>query len=604
VVESAEASDRFLWDFRRTLVDMFAEEHYRTATELLHKQGLQTYSDASGVSLEPLEDALLNKKHVDIPMGEFWFRSLHPWIMYHVDVRGAASAAHVYGKPIVAAEAWTGGGYDSPYALKQVGDYWLAQGINRLIFHTSAHQPLDTKPGNVMVGTHINRNITWAEQAAPFTTYLARSSFLLQQGKPVADLLYLINEGAPSTMPFWGAGLQPAPPPGFDYDYANADALLTRVSVAPDGRLVLPDGPSYRVLVLPPIDRMTLPVLRKVAELVRGGATVVGPRPARSPSLVGGAAADAEHAALAEEVWGDLDGVNRTRRGHGSGAVVWGQTLAAVLAAKGVLPDLQVGQLPLDGEIAWIHRRTSDADIYYVASSATRPLELDVRFRVTGREPEIWRPDAGTIERASYAADSTRTRVRLPMTEHDALFVVFRRAAQAESHTVPSVTRRTLATLDGPWRVTFAPGLGAPESIVMPRLASWTTSADSGVKYFSGTATYARTVRVPASWRGRPVVLSLGDVRDLAEVVVNGTTFQLWKAPFEADVTRALRTGANEVEIRVTNQWTNRLLGDRALPADRKILSSGSPGAIGRPATLTESGLLGPVRFVAVELSR
>jgi hypothetical protein len=597
VVESAEASDRFLWDFRRTLVDMFAENHYGVATEFLHKQGLRTYSEASGVSLEPLEDALLNKKHVDIPMGEFWFRSLHPWTMYHVDVRGAASAAHVYGKPLVAAESWTGGGYDSPYALKKIGDYWLAQGINRLIFHTSAHQPLDTKPGNTMVGTHLNRNITWAELGAPFTTYLARSSFLLQQGKPVADLLYLLNEGAPSTMPFWGPGLQPAPPAGYDYDYANADALLTRVSVAPDGALVLPDGVRYRVLVLPPIDRMTPPVLRKIAELVRGGATVVGPRPARSPSLVGGPAADAEHAALAEEVWGDLDGVNRTRRGYGSGTVVWGQPLPSVLASMRVQPDVEFTR-PIDAEIAWIHRRTPDADIYYVTSSADRPVELDARFRVAGRQPEIWRPDAGTIERATYTVDSTRTRVRLPMTEHDALFVVFRRSAAAESHVVPAVTRTTLATLEGPWRVTFAPGLGAPASIVLPQLASWTASADSGVKYFSGTATYARTVQMPASWRGRRVVLSLGDVRDLAEVVVNGMTFVLWKAPFEADVTGVLRTGANQVEIRVTNQWTNRLIGDRASPQNR-ILSS-APGFFGGTPPLPQSGLLGPVRFIAV----
>ena len=598
VVESAEASDRFLWDFRRTLVDMFAEEHYETATEFLHKQGLETYSEASGVSLEPLEDALLNKKQVDIPMGEFWHRSLHPWRMYYEDVRGAASAAHVYGKPLVAAESWTGGSYESPYSLKKVGDYWLAQGINRLIFHTSAHQPLDTKPGNTMVGTHINRNITWAEQAAPFVTYLARSSFMLQQGKPVADLLYLLNEGAPSTMPFWGAGLEPAPPPGFDYDYANADALLTRVSVAPDGRLVLPDGVSYRVLVLPQIDRMSLPVLRKVAELVRAGATVLGPRPVRSPSLVGGASAEAEHAALAAEVWGDLDGVHRTRRGYGKGTIVWGQDLGALLAPT-VFPDVEFGR-PLDGEIAWLHRRTADADIYYVTSSADRPLGLDVRFRVAGKEPEIWRPDAGTIERASYAVDSTRTRVHLPMTEHDALFVVFRRAMEREARVVPAVTRRTLTTLDGPWRVTFAPDLGAPPSIVMPQLASWSASADSGVKFFSGTATYTRTVQVPASWRGRPVVLSLGDVRDLAEVVVNGTTMPLvWKAPFEVDVTGVLRTGANRLEIRVTNEWTNRLLGDRAMPT-RKVLSS-APGFFGGTPQLPQSGLLGPVRLIAVE---
>ena len=187
------------------------------------------------------------------------------------------------------------------------------------------------------------------------------------------------------------------------------------------------------------------------------------------------------------------------------------------------------------------------------------------------------------------------------MTEHDALFVVFRRAMDTESRTVAAVRRTTLATLGGPWRVRFAPGLGAPPSIVMPRLASWTASADSGVKYFSGTATYSRTVQAPASWSGRRVLLSLGDVRDLAEVVVNGMTMPLWTAPFEVDVTGVLRTGANQVEIRVTNEWTNRMIGDRALPPEKRILSPGAPAPFGGMPPLPQSGLLGPVRFIAVE---
>ena len=224
-------SDRFLWDFRRTLADMWADYHYGVMTELLRQQGVGTYAEAAGVSLEIPEDTLLNKSKVDIPMGEFWVRALHPELMYYQDVRGAASAAHVYGKTLVAAESFTGGGYEAPYTLKKVGDYWFAQGVNRIVFHTSAHQPLDTKPGNTMVGTHINRNITWAEQARPFMTYLARNSFMLQQGLFVADLAYLLNEGAPSTMPFWGAGLTPAPPEGYDYDYVNTDVLLNRMSV-------------------------------------------------------------------------------------------------------------------------------------------------------------------------------------------------------------------------------------------------------------------------------------------------------------------------------------------------------------------------------------
>ncbi len=257
VVESADVSDRFLWDFRRTLDDLFAENTYGTMAEMARQRGIGIYAEAAGVSLEIPEDTLLNKSKVEIPMGEFWVHALHPELMYYQDVRGAASASHVYGKKLVATESFTGGGYEAPYTLKKIGDYWFAQGVNRIVFHTSAHQPLDTKPGNTMVGTHINRNITWAEQAKPFMTYLARNSFMLQQGLFVADLAYLLPEGAPSTMPIWGAGLQPAPPDGYDYDYINTDVLLNRLSVKEDGRLALPDGMSYRVLVLPEIDRMT-----------------------------------------------------------------------------------------------------------------------------------------------------------------------------------------------------------------------------------------------------------------------------------------------------------------------------------------------------------
>jgi len=157
----------------------------------------------------------------------------------------------------------------------------MAQGVNRIVFHTSAHQPLDTKPGNRMVGTHIHRNITWAEQATPYLTYLARICYLMQQGRNVADLAYLLNEGAPSTMPIWGAGLTPAPPAGYDYDYINVDALLRRASVDEEGRISLPDGTRYRLLVLPEIDCMRPAVLRKIRQLVQGGATIVGPRPNR-----------------------------------------------------------------------------------------------------------------------------------------------------------------------------------------------------------------------------------------------------------------------------------------------------------------------------------
>ena len=604
VVESAEVSDRFLWDFRRTLADMFATNHYGVATEFLHRQGLQTYSEAAGVSLEIPEDTLLNKKYVDIPMGEFWMRDLHPPAMYYQDVRGAASAAHVYGKNVVATESFTGGGYESPYTLKKVADYWFAQGVNRIIFHTSAHQPLDTKPGNTMVGTHINRNITWAEQAQPFMTYLARNSFMLQQGLAVADLAYLLNEGAPATMPFWGAGLKPAPPEGYDYDYLNADVLLTRMSVDAEGRLSLPDGMSYRVLDLPETDRMTLPVLRKLRELVAGGATVLGPRPLKSPSLAGYPESDAEVQAIANELWGDADGISRTKHSYGKGVVVWGQPLAEVLAALRVPKDVECSRA-LDASVPWIHRRAGDAEIYFVANRSDRPQEIDVRFRISGKEAELWHSDSGAIEPASYSIADGRTTVPLHLSARESVFVVFRRPAATPTRTLPRTSVAMLVTVNGPWAISFPPNFGAPPKIELAQLESWSANADEGIKYFSGTATYTKTFSAPRAWfrPGARILIDLGAVNDLAEVSINGHALGiLWKQPFEVDATDVLKPGNNQLEIKVTNEWTNRLIGDRAAPADKKILSAVPPpigGAAASP-TLPKSGLLGPVTIVSV----
>lgn len=604
VVESAEVSDRFLWDFRRTLADMVADNHYGFVTEWLHRRGIRTYSEASGVSLEIPEDTLLNKKHVDIPMGEFWVRDLHPSSMYYQDVRGAASAAHAYGKTLVATESFTGGGYESPYTLKKIGDYWFAQGVNRIVFHTSAHQPLDTKPGNTMVGTHINRNITWAEQAGPFMAYLARNSFLLQQGLFVADLAYLLNEGAPSTMPFWGAGLKPAPPEGYDYDYVNSDVLLRRMSVSADGRLVLPDGMSYRVLVLPETDRMTVPVLRKIRELVAGGATVLGPKPLKSPSLAGYPEADGEVRALASDLWGDLDGVSRTKRVYGKGSVVWGLPPSDVLASLGAAKDVEYSRA-LDAQTSWIHRRAGDTDIYFVANRTDQPQDINARFRVSGKEAELWHADTGEIEPAEYSIADGRTTVPLRLSERESVFVVFRRAARSPSRVLPRATSTTLATVGGPWDVSFPPNLGAPPKVRLAELESWTAHADEGVKYFSGTATYSKTVQAPRGWfrPGAKVLLHLGVVKDVAEVSVNGRAWgTLWKAPYQLEVTGALKPGANQLEIKITNEWTNRLVGDRLAPPDKKVLdaSGPAPGGFGGPPTLAEAGLIGPVTFVSL----
>ena len=601
VVESADVSDRFLWDFRRTLADMWAEYHYGTMTRLLDARGMGTYAEAAGVSLEIPEDTLLNKKHVAIPMGEFWVRDLHPRLMYLQDVRGAASASHVYGKPLTAAESFTGGGYESPFTLKKVSDYWLAQGINRMVFHTSAHQPLETKPGNTMVGTHINRNITWAEQAAPVMTYFARQLFMLQQGRFVADLAYLLNEGAPSTPPIWGSGTTPAPPAGHDFDFINADVLLNLATVDASGDIVLPSGMRYKVLILPDSRRMRPELLRRILALVEKGATVSGPRPDMSPSLSAHPQADAEVKELTATLWGDLDGISRTVRYVGAGKVIWGRSPDEILRLMKVPRDFEYGSGRAGTDVAWLHRRAGDTDIYYVANLTDQRLDLEGRFRVTGREAELWRPDTGAIDPASFSSQGDVTLVTMTMEPREMTFVVFPRAAAARTRAVPAQAATTVATIAGAWQVRFPANLGAPPEITMPSLQPWSRHDNEGVRYFSGTATYTKSVDAPREWfrPGARTLIDLGNVADLAEVLIGGRSLGvLWKPPYRVDVTGAMRPGRTEIAIKVTNQWNNRILGDRIVPATRRVLSGVPAGRGGGPAEPAESGLLGPVTVI------
>jgi hypothetical protein len=608
VVQNADVSDRFLWDYRRTLADLYAEGYYATMEKMLRQHHMGSYAEASGVALEIPEDTLLNKSEVDIPMGEFWVHALHPEPMYYVDVRGAASAAHVYGKPIVATESFTGGGYEAPATLKRVADYWFAQGVNRLVFHTSAEQPLDTKPGNVMVGTNLNRNMTWASEASPFMTYVARTSYLLQQGRYVADIAYLLPEGAPSTPPFWGPGLNPALPSGYDFDWINTDILLHHTLAGADGRLQLSDGMSYRILVLPQTDQMTPEVLTRIHQLVADGVVVVGPRPRRSPSLADYPQADAEVKALATDLWGDMDGITDNRHTFGKGQVVWGLPLQEVLTSMNVARDFECNCSP-QTTINWIHRHSENTDIYYVSNGTDTPHAIDARFRVSGAIPRVWHADTGAIDPVSYSIADGFTTVPLRLAERESVFVVFEQSPSAHSATYPVMTTHPIASITTPWDVKFPANFGAPDQIHLAHLESWTDDTRPGVKYFSGTAEYTTTFTAEASWfhAGQKLQLDLGDVKDLARVTLNGKDLGvLWKPPYQIDVGSALKPGRNTLTVRVTNEWTNRIVGDRQLPAgsrvlpgDREIPPMALHGPFAGPNAPLPSGLIGPVQVEA-----
>ncbi|HVS71798.1 MAG TPA: glycosyl hydrolase, partial [Phycisphaerae bacterium] len=629
VVGNSDESDRFLWDFRRTIADLLAEAHFGTMDKLAHEDGLTISGESYGVSMEIMEDTLLTKKQIDIPMGEFWLGRMHPPPEYVADVRGASSAAHAYGKKIVATESFTGGGYEAPATYKNLADYWFTQGVNRIVIHTSAHQPLDEKPGNIMVGTHVNRNITWAEEANGIMSYFARTCYMLQQGLAVADCAYLLNEGIPSSQSFWGAGLTPACPDGYDYDCVNADVLLNRMKVADDGRIVLPDGMSYRMLILPQVDRMRPELLRKIKELVLGGATILGPKPKLSPSLQGGgqSESDAEVKQLANEIWGDLDGISRNWHYYGKGKVVWGLPPEEVLKDINVPRDTEFSTT-LTSNTVWTHRRSGDADIYFVANRSDQPQDIQGRFRVEGKEAEIWHPDTGKAEPASYQIADGMTTVPLHLNQRQSVFVVFRHPAASPTRSIPAPAFATIGEVGGAWDLAFEPNLGAPPSIHLDKLESWTANSEPGIKYFSGTGTYTKTLSAPQDWfkNGTRVWLDLGTVRDLAQVSVNGKELPLlWKPPFRVDVTDALKPGDNQLDVKVTNEWSNRIAGDATITEpDKKILGQdrdaaeraaaaggrgggrgfggggfGGGGFGGRGGgALAPSGLLGPVTIL------
>ena len=625
VVDSAETSDRFLWDYRRTIADLIADNHYGEIATFAHTHGLTYIAEAPGASWPTLADGLQAKGRVDIPMGEFWAMPFggQPAAYQGVrsdeflaDILETASAAHIYGKPIVAAEALTSSmplWRSTPWSLKWVADKYMAMGANRLTLHTSPLQPgTGHKPGLTLgpFGQFFTRNETWADMAGPFFTYLSRSSYLLQQGRPSADILYFYGEGAPSGAPY-REGLSPIVPEGYAFDYINADALLRLVSVD-NGKIVLSSGARYSLLILPPtLDRMTLPLAKKIRELVAGGAIVIGPKPQGSPSL---SSNNAEVRDVVAQVWGQADGYSITSNTYGKGKVYWGASPAEVLEHEGPAPDFTVQGAKVGSEVVFAHRHLDrDVDIYFVSNQTDKTLSIAATFRAAGRLPELWRADTGSRTALPFRSDAGRTTIPLTLAPYDAIFVVFRRPTHQVSRSTPPTTITPLTSLTGSWRLSFPADWGAPRAVTLPALTSWSDNANSGVKYFSGTATYEKRLHAPRTWfkPGTRMVLDLGEVKEVAEVLVNGRSAGVaWKPPYTVDITDALRPGDNRLEIKVANLWLNRIVGDQQ-PGVEDAYTFASPVSgggflpvkpIDKDTPLLPSGLLGPVTLTRVSV--
>jgi hypothetical protein len=617
-VPDAGVAERFLYDYRKTVSDLIIDNHFRTVRELLNKRGLRLLAEA-GHGGSARVDALKALGSADIPMGEFWNHQRF-WV-----VKEAASAAHIYGKRIVDAEALTGwrNWQEGPAEYKRRFDIALCAGLNHPTFHTFTHNPPAAgRPGFVYhAGEHFNVNTTWWGQAGPLIEYMSRCDYLLQQGLFVADVAFYYGDQAPNLVPARriDPDIEPIYPDtaclhcgkpkpvqtssldlGYDHDYVNSEVILERMRVS-GGRIALPDGLSYALLVLPDREDMPLAVLRKLGELVGAGATVVGRKPVRCPSLAGFPACDDKVRALADRIWGPCDGAAVKEHRYGKGRVVWGVPLNDLLRDRGLGPDFQaLGVANADRHVDFIHRATDREDIYFVSNSAGTAETFEAVFRVReGRTPEFWDPASGTIVPCrSFARVEGGCQLTLDIPAYGSIFVVFRETPTPAAFLSPEPLKaddRPAITVSGPWTVRFPPGWGAPESVLWNGLVSWTEADDPGIRYFSGTAAYTAEFDFGEQrlQEGRSWLLDLGKLREVAEVALNGRDLGiLWKEPFQADITAALRAGRNILEVRVTNLWNNRLVGDLLDPAHGPFART---NMVLKTRDLIPSGLFGPV---------
>jgi alpha-L-rhamnosidase len=614
IIGSTEDTDRFLWDFRRTIGELMAENHYGEIADDLHAHGMKYYGEALEYHRPSLGDDMEMRSKTDVPTGAMWTWAGQPGpdFDYISDLRGAASVAHIYGQNIVGAESMTSRGPAwsfSPNNLKKVADLEFALGVNRFEIHESAHQPVpDMAPGLTLgpYGLWFNRNDTWAEQAGPWVTYLARCSYLLQQGHYAADVAYFYGEEGPLTAVFGWKPIDDAPD-GYAFDFVNSNVILHELSVK-DGRLLTPGGTSYRILYLGGrSQRMTLPVLRQIENLVMQGAILVGSRPVDSPSLSDD---ENEFRRIADRLWGKKALSNPGMMRVGKGRVYFGQSANQALASLSLPHDFEYTKPETDASLMFLHRKLADGDLYFVDNRVDRAENIDATFRVDGKTPELWDAATGTTQRTGYRISDGRTTVPLHLDPYGSVFIVFREPAEKNAFELPAPHQSVIDDLDAAlnrdWSVSFQAGRGVDHSVSFHRLVSWTDLpvpvADDGVKYFSGTATYSKSIDVAASdlLPGARIWLDLGNVEDLAEVTVNGKDLGiLWKTPFKIDVSDALKPGGNEIEVKVTNLWVNRMIGDQQPWSLKKYAFAGFT-PYKADSALLPSGLLGPVHLVSV----
>lgn len=653
ILDSRNASNRFLADLRLTIADLIAENYYDHFAARAAAWGLGTHPEAGGPHAAPF-DSLRNFKNSTFTQAEYWAAS--PFHRTSDEdrffVKEAASAAHIYGKKYIAAEGFST--INPPWSnspgsnLKPAFDRALTEGLNRLIWHEFTSSPEEYgKPGiEYFADTHLDPNVTWWNQSVPVLLSMNRAQFLLQQGTPVADLLYFYGDNIPTF-----ARLKSSDPayvlPGYEYDVTDEDALLRRMIVS-NGRLHTPEGIEYRALTLPNSQRLSLQSLQWLEKFVHDGGVAIGLKPTSPDGLVTDAQT-AEYNRTTSTMWGncrsDRNGGVTT---YGSGKIYCTMSSHFAFTQMQLAPDFSYKADDSAVSFDYVHRHTVGAEIYFVRNVSNVVTNATLSFRVHGRAPELWHADSGdSVPALVYRDLGEQTEIPLAVPAYGSVFVIFRKpstrhavSVKRDSHQVyPSMQQGVgvfanitkadefLTTdpgtyevtfsdgskqsinvamtanaprMDDTWKLSFPVGWGAPESIIMNKLQSWTDSFIPGVRYFSGTATYTNTIHVPAEFSiaEHEVWLDLGDVREVATVSVNGKELDtLWHAPFLARIDAVLHADDNTLSIRVTNLWPNRIIGDQQ-PEEKVHYTKTNIIYYTKDSPLMPSGLLAPVRLV------
>ncbi|MFD0991107.1 glycosyl hydrolase [Mariniflexile jejuense] len=431
IIDSIDRTERFLWDMRKTQAELLSKNYYGRCQELCHQHGLQYHAEPYG---DGNLDSLQAGQYLDVPMSEFWTRYIYGSDMTS---KQATSIGHVYGKNVVAAEAFTGMPLTSkwtnyPYSLKAEGDYFFSLGINRLLFHTFVHQPYTTGfPGMTMgpFGTHFDRNNTWAEQAYGWINYLRRSQYLLQQGLTVADVCYFKGDEAASGVP----DIYNILPKGYVGDVVGTDALFSRFAIK-NGKIVLPDGMQYKVCILANLEAIFPKTLKRLQELVDQGMILIVQN---KPSITYGLSNnDKEIQDIVSEFYGNLDGVSVQKRSYGKGKLYWGTPLKEVFKELSIAPDFEYTSENQDAMLHYTHKKIEDAEFYFISNHKRRKEMVNCSFRITGYQPEFWDSETGeTISCPVFEIKDNRTIISLEMKPSQSLFVMFRKTVNNLGYT-------------------------------------------------------------------------------------------------------------------------------------------------------------------------